>query len=243
MPIEHLEELLNVYITLTQLKMPDVIRCRSFKVNRLSTCNFTCVIFTWQLKGALMHIISGFWSPLNLPKQVKQHVMVSAQIDRRTVDLRNKEQAMPDLPRDTICPVELKLEPVGVSFTIHSENELHSVVTSLLSTLRTLHEAGYVHRDVRMDNVIKYFDQWVLIDWELAGRVDQFVWWNAKVLPDPVKLREQPYTVKSDLWQLGKLIMSHYRTLSPAVSLFAQQLVKGDFQSAAQAQGHMWAIT
>ena len=41
-PSQRLNELLNVYITLTQLGILDAIRCRSFKVNRLCMCGFTC---------------------------------------------------------------------------------------------------------------------------------------------------------------------------------------------------------
>ncbi|CAL8466425.1 g5961 [Coccomyxa elongata] len=136
------------------------------------------------------------------------------------------------LPRgDTSYHVELELEPVGACFIIHDGNELRSLVASLLATLRPLHEAGYVHRDIRMDNIVRYFQQWILIDWELAGRVDQTVWWegNCNLLPDPVRLRQHPYTAQTDLWQVGKLIISQQVFASPAAVTFAQQLVNGDF--------------
>lgn len=139
--------------------------------------------------------------------------------------------------------VELELEPVGASFIIQDDNELQSLVASLLSTLRLLHAAGYVHRDIRMDNIVKYFERWLLIDWEVAGRVDQEVWWEGKLLPDPVRLRQHPYTVQTDLWQVGMLIMSQESVASPAAKQYAQQLVSGAIESAAQAECHMWPIT
>lgn len=138
--------------------------------------------------------------------------------------------------------VELELEPVGACFNIHDDYQLRSLVASLLSTLRRLHAAGYVHRNIRIDNIVKYFGQWLLIDWELAGRVDQVLWWEGKLLPDPVRFHQHPYTAQTDLWQAGKLIMSQAVYASPAALQFAQQLVVGDFQSAAKAERHMWAI-
>ncbi|BDA48582.1 probable crinkler effector protein 8 [Coccomyxa sp. Obi] len=193
-PIDHLPDLLDVYTTLAELRMPDVIRCRSLKV-----------------AGTVM-------------------------------DLSNNTMRI--LPQgQSSCHVVLELEPVGACFTITDETELRSLVVSLLSTLCRLHEAGYVHRDIRVDNIVKYFQQWVLIDWELAGRVDQDVWWEGSALPEPVRLHQRPYTVKTDLWQVGKLMMTQQVVASREAKLFAQKLVNGDFQSAAQAEGGIWAIS
>lgn len=57
-PNGHLHELLDVYTTLADLDMPDVIRCRSLKVTGLCTCDFG-----WPLKEPRMHTISSDWSP------------------------------------------------------------------------------------------------------------------------------------------------------------------------------------
>ena len=171
-------------------------------------------------------------------------MLVLAQIDGRVVDLRNK--AMHHFPRGkNSCIVELELKPVGACCVIHDENELRSLVASLLSALRSLHETGFVHCDISMNNIVRYFQQWVLIDWELAGHVDQVVWWegNYNLLPDPVRLRQHPYTVQTDLWQVGQLMMSQLGLASRGAICFAQQLVNGDFESAAQAERHLWATT
>ncbi|KAK9824557.1 hypothetical protein WJX72_011294 [[Myrmecia] bisecta] len=94
-PISHLHELLDVYTTLAELGMPDVIRCRSFKIGG------------------------------------------------REVDLSH--EARRTLPRGkTVCHVELKLGPVGACFIISNDNQLRSLVASLLSTLCQLHEVDQV---------------------------------------------------------------------------------------------------
>ena len=166
----------------------------------------------------------------------------SPQIAGELMDLR--DEALRCVPLgNTSYHVELELEPVGASFIVQNSNELQSLVASLLSTLRLLHAAGYVHRDIRMDNIVKYFERWLLIDWELAGRVDQEVWWEGKLLPDPVRLRQHPYTVQIDLWQVGMLIISQENVASPAAKQFAQKLVSYEFQSAAQAEGQWSAIS
>ncbi|CAL8466510.1 g6046 [Coccomyxa elongata] len=150
----------------------------------------------------------------------------SLKIAGEVVDLR--ENAMRRLPLGN-SSYYVELEPMGACFIIHDDSELRSQVASLLSTLRPLHEAGYVHRDIRMDNIVKYFQQWLLIDWELAGRVDQLVWWEGKLLPEPVRLHQHPYTIQTDLWQVGKLILSQQVFASPAAVQFAQQLVSVSF--------------
>ncbi len=104
------------------------------------------------------------------------------------------------------CYVRLRLEPVGAVVRINDAAQLHSLILSLLTTLRHNHEHDFVHRDIHLDNVVEVMDGWLLIDWELAGRANQIVWWEGKVLPDLVKHRLQPYTCKTDLWQLGMLI-------------------------------------
>ena len=131
----------------------------------------------------------------------------------------------------------LRLAPVGDILDISSDAQLHSLLTSLLSTLQAVHGAGFVHRDIRTDNILQYNNRWVLIDWELAGRADEKVWWHGKSLPDAV-LAGELYTRQHDLWQVGKLVQG-YGAGQAAVS-FASQLLAGRFASAAFALQSIW---
>ncbi|KAK9830079.1 hypothetical protein WJX72_009646 [[Myrmecia] bisecta] len=102
--------------------------------------------------------------------------------------------------------------------------------------------SGFVHRDIRLENVVQLFDEWILIDWELAGRADQRVWWHGKVLPEPVRNGHAPYTVQTELWQVGRLIQMQL-VASDGARQFAQRLVAGDYVSAARAAEETWAVT
>ena len=140
------------------------------------------------------------------------------------------------------CRVRLRLEPVGALVCMNDAAQLHSMVFSLLSTLMFIHGYGVVHRDICLNNVMKVTDGWLLIDWELAGRANQTVWWTRMMLPDMVLHKVEPYTCKTDLWQLGMLIKSSAATEDVAVTSFADKLLAGDFASAAHAQASMWSL-
>ena len=94
---------------------------------------------------------------------------------------------------------------------------------------------NFVHRDIRLDNVVKAMDGWLLIDWELAGRANQIVWWEGKLLPDLVKHRLEPYTCKTYLW----LIRTTAVSADVAITSFADRLLAGDFATAAIAQASL----
>ena len=78
-------------------------------------------------------------------------------------------------PRKALCRrksscIDLRLEPVGARVRITGTSQLRSLVSCLLTTLKVIHEYGFVHRDIRLDNVVRATNDWLLIDWELAGR-------------------------------------------------------------------------
>lgn len=93
-----------------------------------------------------------------------------------------------------------------------------------------------MHHDVRLDNVICETTGWLLIAWDLAGRKNQIVWWEGKLLPDGVKHRLEPFTYKTDLWQLGMLIKAAAVSADVAITSFADHLLAGRFATAAIAQ-------
>jgi len=137
--------------------------------------------------------------------------------------------------------VQLRLHPVGARISLESNQRLCSLVNSLLATLAPVHAAGFVHRDICLDNIVKGPGGWVLIDWELAGKENQAVWWTGLHLPPAVKAGSEPYTCKSDLWQIGQLVLSHAFP-SAGSAAYAHQLMSGCFTSAAMAPKAEWNV-
>lgn len=137
------------------------------------------------------------------------------------------------------CLVRLRLESVGARVRITDTTQLRSLVLCIF-TMMHVHQHDFVHRDIRLDNVFRVNDGWILIDWELAGKANQLVWWEGDLLPDAVKHRNQPYTCKTDLWQLGMLIKTAAICADAAVTSFADHLLAGEFATAALAMASIW---
>ena len=135
--------------------------------------------------------------------------------------------------------VVLELRPVGARPSISSDTQLQHLVRSLLNTLRHWHARGYIHGDVRIDNVVKYFDEWILLDWEVAGKSGALVWWRGQELPMDVKAHRAPYTCQTDLWQIGKLIQRQ-PAAGDAARRFADQLLAGELESVDDAEQQLW---
>ena len=135
--------------------------------------------------------------------------------------------------------VHLRLRPVGARISFQSSQQLCNLVNSLLATLAPVHAAGFVHRDIHLDNIVKGPKGWVLLDWQLAGRQDQFVWWTGQVLPYAVKSGGEPYTCKTDLWQIGQLVLTHAIS-SAGSAAYAHHLMPGHVTSAAMAPAAEW---
>ena len=118
--------------------------------------------------------------------------------------------------------------------------QLRSLVSSLLTTLKHIHESDFVHRDICLDNVVRATNGWLLIDWALAGRTNQIVWWEGKLLPEGVKHKLEPYTCKTVLWQLGMLVKTAAVSADVAIISFADHLLAGGFATAAIAEASLW---
>jgi serine/threonine protein kinase len=131
--------------------------------------------------------------------------------------------------------VEVKLEPIGALWTCETDESLNMLAANLLVTLTRVHEHGFVHRDIRKENVVKLRQVFILIDWDLAGPSDETVWWHSTNLPDPVKSGSYPYTTQTDLWQVGRLLKGQMGEQS-CMKDFAEKLMTGGFASADEAR-------
>jgi len=160
------------------------------------------------------------------------------QVDGAAVNLRVTRCKLPIEPGD-VGLVTLKLRPVGMHVHIANVNDLLILIKQLLLTLTALHKQNWVHRDVRMDNLVHGPAGWVLIDWELAGPAGQHVFCNSTYLPPEVNTGQMPYTATSDLWQVGKIIQRHDALSTGATKHFANQLISKQFTSAEHALSAM----
>ncbi len=206
-------------------------------------CNDLC-IFIWSL-----HCIVDFqWSYAQHITSLKTFTLYQAcpqaghvQVNGEQLKLKHPmSKQRKAFRRSRSCSVKLRLEPVGALVRITGTAQLRSLVSCILTTLKHIHEHDFVHRDIRLDNVVRVTNGWLLIDWELAGRTNQLVWWEGKLLPDGVKHRIEPYTCKTDLWQLGMLIKTAAVCADVVITSFADHLLAGEFATAALAQASLW---
>lgn len=138
--------------------------------------------------------------------------------------------------------VVLKLRPVGATWRIENLATLKNLCLNILTTLKVVHSLGYVHRDIRTDNIVFAPSGFVLIDWEVAAPTGSLVFWDAcqGSHPDGV-LKGSPWMPWMDLWQLGRLISGLTGRLSPdpvmstRVLPFQNKLLKKEYGGAEDA--------
>ena len=156
------------------------------------------------------------------------------QVDGAVVNLRARRRWLAVIPGD-VCLLSLTLRPVGMHLHIVNSNQLHNLIKQVLTTLTALHKQKWVHRDVRMDNLVHGPKGWILIDWELAAPAGQQVFWNGTYLPPEVNAGQMPYTAACDLWQVGRIIQRYDGLSSEAMKHFADQLTSKHFECAGHA--------
>ena len=159
------------------------------------------------------------------------HLPVLLQLDHHVIDFSSQTFALPPIHGD--ASIQLSLSPVGARFLINTADQLRGLATSLLETVAAMHQAGFVHRDIRVDNIVHYFGRWILIDWELAGPVHEKVWWTAREKPPGIHIG-LPWTIAADLWQIG-CIIHRYTWLDPSCQRIAKGLVGGTIPTAKDA--------
>ena len=138
--------------------------------------------------------------------------------------------------------VALKLKPVGATWRIENLATLQKLCSSILTTLKVVHSLGYVHRDIRIDNIVLAPFGFVLIDWEVAAPSGSLVFWDACCgsHPDGV-LKGSPWLPWMDLWQVGRLIsvlaggLSHDPVITTHVIPFQNKLLNQEYGGAEDA--------
>ncbi|GIL98231.1 hypothetical protein Vretimale_3642 [Volvox reticuliferus] len=127
---------------------------------------------------------------------------------RATANCQGVVHAVQGAPTLVADKYSVDLVPVGLQPTVLStEEEARCMAGGLLQGLAAIHEAGFVHRDVRWDNFVCSPEgrRWFLIDLETCARANQqpkdgfqlFGWQS------DITLVEGRYTCASDLYQLG----------------------------------------
>jgi len=125
-----------------------------------------------------------------------------------------------------------------------NEDDIRMMTKSLLAGLSSLHNGGYVHRDIRPPNILYVPDapegyNYVLIDFEHAGFdgeefKDLLTDWDNGTLE-----ADNTYTSLSDMYQLGNMLRNSGLVKSGVGQDFVTKLIGKDM-TAEQALNHEW---
>ena len=159
----------------------------------------------------------------------------SAKINNQPVLFAND----PPAEEDVTPTVQLYMRPVGAAPITTTPMDILSCFSCVLLFLQALHEAGFCHRDIRIDNVIRCAGAYTVIDLELAAANNQPVFWASAALPEGVSPAGRAYVHTDDLWQLGRMILRLVGVgadeRSIAIRRVAEDLVDGRVASARDA--------
>ncbi|RIA90715.1 hypothetical protein C1645_848854 [Glomus cerebriforme] len=111
----------------------------------------------------------------------------------------------PILTKDGTC--KIFLHPVGYYYYPRNENEVKSMIKTILQVLKDMHQVNWTHRDIYWGNILRQDNgEWLMIDLELGGPVNeilQFSLWNR--WPEQAIIGK-PYLASYDIYQVGKLM-------------------------------------
>jgi hypothetical protein len=122
----------------------------------------------------------------------------------------------------------VEISPLGHPPILRSEQSIRMMAKNVCEALSVLHEAGLVHRDVRLPNVVQVSqEQFMLIDLEtvaafpfrLAAGFQYFREWSIEMLEGNL------YTPMSDMYQLGRLLEKDVHWM-PEISESALQFIR-----------------
>lgn len=125
--------------------------------------------------------------------------------------------------------IQLELRPVCRPHAHPStEMELKKAIRSVLIALNYLHAQGFVHRDVRWENVLQTVDgTWILADFELAAKVGEPAGMikSQYLPPECVVDPTRGFEPSGDIYRVGDLIFS-WRKCDMILSREAQELAE-----------------
>ena len=141
-----------------------------------------------------------------------------------------------------VSEVHLQLEPVAARWLLHDTADARLLCRHMLETLYAVHKLGFVHRDVREDNILRTGEGFILIDWEMAGTIDDLVFWQPAVAHVPKGVTTgTPWKPWMDLWQLGNVLRSQpiVRSSQPCTE-FITKLLNKEIETAERALQALW---
>jgi len=111
-------------------------------------------------------------------------------------------------------PFMITLTPICYPFgayKIDSNEKLLKALKSVVAALRDLHSCGFVHRDIRWNNILLDCENYLLTDFECAGKIGEelpeILRTHSNIpFPDMIKKENVAYTTQVDLYLVGKLI-------------------------------------
>lgn len=133
---------------------------------------------------------------------------------------------------------KLVLEPVGVRRNPGTPDELFLAIRHVLTALCGMHEKGFVHNDVRWDNIITRNDgaEWYLIDCEYAWPVgEKFPYTNLRFHPTGRSTSGEPCDPQWDLIMLARLLTDYPVRLTAQQTAFAATCLNRTYPSTADA--------
>ncbi|CAG8483612.1 9608_t:CDS:1 [Gigaspora rosea] len=114
----------------------------------------------------------------------------------------------PKISRQGIYKVVL--ETRGHACQVRNEDEARVMSQCVLAGLSWLHKGGYVHRDIRLPNILfipgDVECKYVLIDFEHANADGLVTSERLKDWDDKTLTKHNEYTTQSDLYQFGKML-------------------------------------
>ncbi|KAG5175349.1 hypothetical protein JKP88DRAFT_265861 [Tribonema minus] len=173
------------------------------------TCHSSSEMCGWtQMTMHLRSVVKEMSTPTErVPLLLEVYRMLSLAMPQTGQTVPHTARCIKMDPQPAMQTVRLQLEPVAVRWVVHTAKDLQSMCADVLQALCAVHDRGFVHRDVRQDNILLADTGYVLIDWELAARVGDTVFWDPKPehVPPTVR-RDTSWQPWMDVWQLGRVI-------------------------------------